>query len=176
MRKVTFGGASTLDNYIAREDGSYDWIMFGDELTEIMKDYWPRIDTIIMGRKTWEIAQKYASKSKDPHGNLETFVFSRTLEPGTRDGVTFLDSDPGDFVRDLKQKNGKEICIMSGGSLAKPLLEAGVIDEIGLNVHPILLGSGAALFYPMTKQIDLELIESKQFKNGCVYVLYHVKN
>jgi riboflavin biosynthesis pyrimidine reductase len=65
---------------------------------------------------------------------------------------------------------------MSGGSLAKPLLEAGVIDEIGLNVHPILLGSGAALFYPMTKQIDLELIECRPFKNGCVYMKYKVKN
>ena len=65
---------------------------------------------------------------------------------------------------------------MSGGSLAKPLLEAGVIDEIGLNIHPILLGSGAPLFYRMDKQMDLELIECRQFKNGCVYVNYRVKN
>jgi dihydrofolate reductase len=176
MRKVTFGCASTLDNYIAREDGSFDWIMFSDEAGEIMKAYWPRIDTMVMGRKTWEIAQKYASTSKKPHGDLQTFVFSKTLEPGTRDGVTFLNNDPGEFVLDLKQQDGKEICIMSGGSLAKPLLEAGVIDEIGFNIHPILLGSGAPLFYPMSKQINLEMIECRPFKNGCVYVLYRVKN
>jgi dihydrofolate reductase len=175
MRKVTFGCASSLDNYIAREDGSFDWIMHSDEANEIMKDYWPRIDTMVMGRKTWEIAQKYAGNAKKPHGELETYVFSTTLEPGNRDGVTFIDSDPAEFVRDLKRRDGKEICIMSGGSLAKPLLEAGVIDEIGLNIHPVLLGSGAPLFYKMDKQIGLEIINCRPFKNGCVYVLYRVK-
>ena len=176
MRKVTFGCATSLDNYIARDDGSYDWIMFSDEVGEIMKNYWANIDTMVMGRKTWEIAQKYAANSKKPHGDLETYVFSTTLEPGSRDGVAFVNSDPGEFVRELKQRDGKEICVMSGGSLANPLLEAGVIDEIGFNIHPILLGSGAPLFYPMSKQIDLELIKCRQFKNGCVYVLYRVKN
>lgn len=176
MRKVTFGCANSLDNYIAREDGSHDWLMFSDEAGEIMKSSWQRIDTMVMGRKTWEIAQKYAANSKKPHGDLETYVFSKTLEPGTRDGVTFVNSDPCEFVRKLKQRDGNEICIMSGGSLAKPLLEAGVIDEIGLNIHPILLGSGAPLFYRMDKQMDLELIECRQFKNGCVYVKYRVKN
>lgn len=175
MRKVTFGCANSLDNYIAREDGSYDWLMFSDEAAEVMKNYWPRIDTMVMGRKTWDIAQKY-SKSDKPHGDLETYVFSTTLEPGSREGVTFVNSDPGEFVRELKERDGKEICIMSGGSLAKPLLEAGVIDEIGFNIHPVLLGSGAPLFYPMSRQIDLELIQCRQFKNGCVYVLYRIKN
>lgn len=179
MRKVIFGCANSLDNYIAREDGSFDWIMHSDEANQLMKDFWPRIDTMIMGRKTYEMAQQYASKSekkKLPHGDLKTYVFSRTLQPGTRDGNTFLDKDPGEFVHNLKQQKGKDICIMSGGSLAKPLLEAGVIDEIGFNIHPILLGAGAPLFYPMNRQIDLELTECKPFKNGCVYVLYRVKN
>ncbi|HYJ90801.1 MAG TPA: dihydrofolate reductase family protein [Pyrinomonadaceae bacterium] len=179
MRKVTFGCANSLDNYIAREDGSFDWIMHSEEANQVMRDFWPRIDTMIMGRKTWEISQQYMKKSdkkKLPHGDLETYVFSRTLKPGEREGVTFLSDDPGQFVRELKQKEGKEIVIMSGGSLAKPLLEAGVVDEIGFNIHPVLLGSGAPLFYPMSRQIDLELIECRQFKNGCVYVLYRVRN
>jgi dihydrofolate reductase len=179
MRKVIFGCANSLDNFIAREDGSFDWIMHGEEANQLMKDFWPRIDTMIMGRKTYEMAQQYLPKSekkKLPHGDLKTYVFSRTLKSGTRDGYTFLDEDPAEFVRALKMEGGKEIVIMSGGSLAKPLLEAGVIDEIGLNIHPILLGSGAPLFYRMNRQIDLELIECKPFKNGCVYVLYRVKN
>ena|SRR6185369_17324533 len=146
MRKVTFGCANSLDNYIAREDGSFDWIMHSDEANQVMKDFWPRIDTMIMGRKTYDITKQFSQKSKKPHGDLETYVFSRTLNPGTRDGITFLNGDPGEFVRELKQRDGKEICIMSGGSLAKPLLEAGVIDEIGFNIHPVLLGAGAPLF------------------------------
>jgi dihydrofolate reductase len=56
------------------------------------------------------------------------------------------------------------------------LFEAGLIDEIGFNIHPVLLGSGIPLYYEMPRQIDLELIQSQTFKNGCVYVLYRVRN
>src|SRR5438270_6531522 len=113
MRKVTFSCATSLDNYIARQDGSYDWIMHSEEAMEIMKEYWPKIGTMIMGRKIWDIAQQVSGRSKNPHGGIETFVFSKTVEPGGRDGVTFLNSDPGDFVRALKQGDGKDIFIMS---------------------------------------------------------------
>jgi len=176
MRKVTFSCATSLDNYIARENGSFDWIMHSDEAMELMKDFWSRIGTMIMGRKTYDIAQQNAPRSKKADGQLETFVFSRTLEAGTRDGYTFVNTDPAEFVRDLKQPDGKDIFIMSGGSLARSLLEAGVIDDIALNIHPILLGSGVPLFYKMKRQIDLELIDCRPLKNGCVYVKYRVKN
>ncbi len=53
MRKVTFGGANSLDNFIARPDGAVDWLIWGDEAGEIMKGFWQNIDTIVMGRKTW---------------------------------------------------------------------------------------------------------------------------
>jgi dihydrofolate reductase len=64
---------------------------------------------------------------------------------------------------------------MGGGELAHSLLEAGLVDEIGFNIHPVLLGSGTPLFYPMKRQIDLELLDCRRFKNGCVYVMYRVK-
>jgi dihydrofolate reductase len=181
MRKVTFGGANSLDNYFARSDGAYDWIMWSEETNEIMKDYWSNIDTIVMGRKTWDVAVANAAKprkkkAKDPYGDIKTYVFSRTLQPGEQDGATILNRDPGEFVRQLKEQDGKEICIMGGGDLARSLFEAGVIDEIGFNIHPVLLGSGIPVFHQMTRQIDLELIECRPFKNGCVYVLYRVKN
>ena len=183
MRKATFGGANSLDNYIARPDGSYDWLLFGEDVAEIMKDFWPKIDTIVMGRKTWDVAQASMPKSKKkrkaalPDGTIKTYVFSRTLEAGeTDDGAIIVNDDPGEFVRSLKKQDGKEICIMGGGLLAKDLFEAGVIDEVGFNIHPVLLGSGIPLFHEMNKQIDLELIECRQFKNGCVYVNYRVKN
>ena len=183
MRKVTFGGASSLDNYIARSDGAFDWILMGDEVSEIMKDYWENIDTIVMGRKTWDVAvasspkkPEKKKKAANPYGKIKTYVFSRTLEAGDRDGAVMVNDDPGNFVRDLKQQDGKEICVMGGGELGRELLEAGVIDEMGFAIHPLLLGSGVPLFHEMKRQIDLELIECKPFKNGCVYVLYRVKN
>lgn len=181
MRKVTFGGACSLDGYFARPDHAVDWIMWSDETAGLMKDYWANIDTIVMGRKTWEVAmvsvpRTKGKKPKNPFAPMDTYVFSRTLEPGVRDGVTFLSDDPGKFILDLKKKEGKEICIMGGGGLAQTLLEAGAIDEIGLNIHPVLLGSGIPAFYDLNRQIDLELTECRPFKNGCVYVSYRVQH
>jgi dihydrofolate reductase len=76
----------------------------------------------------------------------------------------------------LKKQKGKDICVMGGGELGKSLLEAGVVDEIGFNIHPVLLGSGIPLFHLMKRQIDLELLECSPFKNGCVLVRYRVKH
>jgi dihydrofolate reductase len=182
VRKVTFGGGISLDKFIARRDGAADWIMWSDEAGELMKDYWSKIDTMIVGRKTWDVMQAgpkpraKSKKAKNPLAGIKTYVFSRTLEPGETDGATVLADDPGEFVRKLKQGPGKEICIMGGGELAKTLFEAAVIDEIGFNIHPVLLGSGIPLYHEMPRQIDLELIECRPFKNGCVYVLYRVRN
>jgi len=175
MRKVTFGGANSLDNFFAREDHSVDWLMWSSEAGEILKDYWANIDCMLMGRKTYEVTQKMNPSGKKPHGDMKTYVFSRTLEPGERDGVEIVTENVEEFVRGLKEQDGKNICLMGGGDLAKTFFEAGLIDEIGFNIHPVLLGSGIPLFYNMTKQIDLELIECRPFKNGCVYVLYKVK-
>jgi dihydrofolate reductase len=179
MRKVTFGGANSLDNFIARPDGAVDWLMWSDEAGEIMKEFWANIDTMVMGRKTWDVAvanspKKKKGKSADPYGGIKTYVFSRTLEAGDQDGAIVVNEDAGDFVRNLKEQDGKEICVMGGGELARDLFEAGVIDEIGFNIHPVLLGKGIPLFHAMSRQIDLELIKCRQFKNGCVYVLYRV--
>ncbi len=79
-------------------------------------------------------------------------------------------------MRKLKTEEGKGISILSGGLLAKPLFEANLIDEVRVNIHPVLLGSGIPLFHEMNHQIDLELITCKTFKNGCMLVTYRVKH
>lgn len=177
MRTVIFGGANSLDNYIAREDGSFDWILWSDEAAELMKEYWSRFDTLIMGRKTFEVAmQNSPDAGTDPYQGIKTIVFSRTLDPADFPAVEVVSADPGEFVLALKIQDGKDICVMGGGDLGRTLFEAGVIDEIGFNIHPLLLGSGVPLFHRMSRQIELELTECRQFKNGCVYVNYRVKN
>lgn len=176
MRKVVFGGANSLDNYIARPDGAVDWLLWGEESAELMKDMWSRFDTIVMGRKTYEEGKKMAPEGSNMFGGMRSVVFSRSLDPGKEPEVEIISSDPGTFVRDLKGKNGKDICVMGGGEIGRCLLEAGVIDEIGFNIHPVLLGEGVPLFHKMDKQVDLELLECRQFKNGCVYVSYRVKH
>lgn len=176
MRKVTFGGASSLDNFIARENGEVDWLMWSDEVTALTGDFWKQIDTILMGRKTFEVALKHAGENNDgDDSGIKTYVFSRTLKNGDYKNVEIISENAAEFVRGLKNSDGKEICLMGGGDFAKTLFEAGLIDEVGFNIHPVLLGAGVPLFYEMNKQIDLELLECKPLKNGCIYVLYKVK-
>jgi dihydrofolate reductase len=175
MRKVTFGGANSLDNYFARTDHAMDWLLWSDEAAAVMADYWKTIDTVLMGRKTYEVALR-SGQGGGAYPGIQTYVFSRTLPPGSAAGATIISADAVAFVRELKQRDGKDICLMGGGDLARPLFEAGLIDEIGFNIHPVLLGSGIPLFHPMSRQIDLELQECRAFKNGCVLVTYRVKH
>lgn len=175
MRKITFGGANSLDNYFARKDDSIDWLMWSDEMTPVMTDYWKTVDTILMGRRTYEVALKHSKGKSNAYPGIKTYVFSRTLEAKANEDVKIISENVVEFVRDLKSEAGKDICLMGGGNLAKTFFEAGLIDEIGFNIHPVLLGAGVPLFYEMNRQIDLELIECKPFKNGCVLVTYRVK-
>lgn len=176
MRKVTFGGANSLDNYIARKDDSVDWLMWSKEAAAYMKDYWKTIDTVLMGRKTYEVGLKLSEGQSNPYPGVKTYVFSRTLKEIGDASVELVKEDAAGFVRKLKKQEGKDICVMGGGDFAKTLFEAGLIDEIGFNIHPVLLGSGIPLFLEMKQQINLELLECKPFKNGCVLVTYRVKN
>ena len=176
MRKVVFGGANSLDNYFARKDDSVDWLMWGKEVAEVMTDFWKTIDTVVMGRRTFEVGLKLSKGKANPYPELKSYVFSRTLKPETYPDVNIIVDDPGNFVRKLKKQKGKDICVMGGGLLAKSLFEAKVIDEIGFNIHPVLLGSGIPLFHEMKQQINLKLLQCRPFKNGCVYVSYQVKH
>jgi dihydrofolate reductase len=176
MRKVTFGGAPSLDNYFARENGAVDWLMWSDEAAAVMGEYWKTIDTVLMGRKTYEAAREMTKGKSNPYPNMKSYVFSRTLKARKDEPVEIISSDAVTFVRGLKRQAGKDICVMGGGDLAHTLFEARLIDEIGFNIHPVLLGSGTPLFYPMRRQIDLELLDCKRFKNGCVCVSYRVKH
>ena len=173
MRKVVFGGANSLDNYFARKDDSVDWLKWSDELSKLMADYWKRFDTVIMGRRTYEAAARIGSGA---YPGVANYVFSRTLKAEKKTRIQFVSEDAADFVARLKKKDGKDICVMGGGLLAKALFEADLIDEIGFNIHPVLLGSGIPIFHEMKRQIDLELLECKTFKNGCVLVTYKVKH
>jgi dihydrofolate reductase len=174
MRTVTYGGANSLDNFIARPDGSFDWLLDSEEANAELTAYWKTIDTILMGRKTYEVALKH-----DPSGGaypgITNYVFSKTLKPGAIPGGEITSADIIEFVRELKAKPGKGIFLMGGGELARPVLEAGLVDELHLCIQPLLLGSGIPLFHPMNRQTDLELKSCKAFRNGCVMVVYRVK-
>jgi len=173
MRKVTFGGANSLDNFFARKNDEVDWLLWDKEVNSIATRFWKTIDTVVMGRRTYEATVKAGSGA---YPGVKNYVFSRTLIQSTGKRIEIIAEDAALFIRKLKSRKGRGICVMGGGVLARSLFEADLIDEIGFNVHPVLLGSGIPLFYEMSRQINLELIDCNQLKNGCVVLRYKVKH
>ncbi len=173
MRKITFGVANSLDNRLARADHTADWLLWSDEVMEAIEDFWKDIDTILMGRKTWEATSKMEAPSLP---GVKTYLFSRSLKESPDKSVELVSTDAAAFVRSLKSKDGKDICCMGGGDFARSLFEADLIDELRLNIHPLLLGSGPPLFPELSRQIDLELVECRTLEHGCVAVTYRIKH
>ena len=175
MRKVLFGGANSLDNYIAGPGESIDWLRWSDDAARIAAESFKGVDTMLMGRKTFEFGQKMGGGPKLT--GVRSYVFSRTLErlPEGSD-AELVREDVADFVRRLKGDPGGGILVMGGGELGGALIEAGLVDEIGLSVHPVLVGGGTPLFHPLSRRIELELIEARPIARQCVLLRYRVLN
>ena len=174
MRTVTYGGAFTLDGFITGPNESMDWLKWSREVGEIIQAYWKTIDTMLMGRKTWEFAQR--AGGGPPMTGITTYVFSRTLKSIDQPGVTLVSDDAAGFVAKLKKGKGKGICVMGGGDFARSLFEADLIDEVGVNVHPVLLGAGTPGFLDAKRRLDLRLTECRQLSTGCVSLRYDVRH
>lgn len=176
MRLVTYGGACSLDGFIAGPNGEADWITFSREVGAIMEAYWAGIDTLLMGRRTWEVAQSYSGGSDPGMSGIRSYVFSRTLSRIDQPGVTLVREDAAAFVKALKRKPGKGICVFGGGVLAQSLLAGGVIDEIGFTMQPVILGRGIPGIPDPGSRVSLRLAECRELSNGCVYLRYRVKH
>ena len=179
MRKVVYSLTNSLDNFIARADGAADWILMGDEIMNEFPKLYARFDTVLIGRKTYDFTlQQNPETSQEMSGFMEmrTYVFSRTLKDNSNPGVKIVSDNVGEFVRSLKKESGKDIWLMGGGILATSLLKERLVDEIGVAIQPILLGSGVPLFPDIGIQVDLQLLECKTYKNGIVGLSYLVKN
>ena len=171
MRRVIYGGACSLDGFVAGPGGTLDWLHFSDEVQEVMARSWANADTLLFGRKTWEVSAGSGGGGMD---GVKSYVFSRTLTESPAAGVELVRDDAGEFVRRLKAAPGRDILVMSGGNLAAALLGAGVIDEVGLNIHPVLLGSGVPAFLDPGRRISMSLEECRRIDGGCVLVRYRV--
>src|SRR5258708_30010345 len=138
MRIVTYGGAVTLDGFLAGVDGSVDWLHFSKDVQDVMTEYWKDVDTILMGRKTYEVAAAQGragkknpkkAKSRTEKDAMRSYVFSRTLREIDEPVVELVAGDAVACVPDLKRRPGKGIWLMGGGELAQSLLAAGFVDQ-----------------------------------------------
>jgi dihydrofolate reductase len=180
MRTVTYGAACSLDGFIAGPDKALDWLHYSTDVTDVMAEYFKSIDTILFGRKTWVDAQAMSADESQPPDDafrgIQSYVFSRTLETLADPRVRLVRDDATDFVRDLKKQPGRGICVMGGGELARSLFEADLIDEVGLNIHPILLGGGIPMFPTPGPRVSLKLLSSRVLSGGCVLANFRVQH
>ena len=134
-----------------------------------MAPFFKTIDVAIMGRKTYDIAKVMGGGFG---GRMISYVMSRTLPPGKREGVTFTQESPGQLVARLRKASGKDIWMMGGGELARDFLREDVIDELYLGVVPVLIGEGLPLFPAGFPQRDFELLENKTYSKGLIALKY----
>src|SRR5262245_4545151 len=141
MRKVVYGGAMSLDGFIAGPNGEYDWIIMDPDID--FAALMARFDTFLIGRKTFD-AMRRMGDAAPPTPGIKSIVFSRTLRPEDCPHAT-LSADAEGVVADLRKKPGKDIALFGGGELFRSLLAAGLVDEVGVSVVPVLLGGGIPL-------------------------------
>ena len=167
MRKLILQLATTIDGYIEGPNGEYDWCFSDPDEDYGMTAFLENIDTLLMGRKTYEVMQAAEEKY---FTDKTWIIISKTLKEAKEGEV--LDNDIVENVRKLKEKEGKDIWLFGGAELSKMLLENNLIDQIELAVHPILLGSGKLLFSDLAQRKPLELIEAIPYRSGLVMMKY----
>ena len=171
MRKVILSLAVSLDNLIEGPNGEYDWCIIDPEYD--FNSFFNRIDTLFIGRKTYEMSLKIGDH---PPGfpKFKEYIFSTTLDK-VKPGAILIKDDIKTEVEKIKKEKGKDIWLFGGASLTTSLLNLGLIDELSLAVHPIILGSGKPLFQNIKDRINLDLIDTKTYsKTGLVSLIYSI--
>ena len=169
MRNVVLGLGISLDGYIARPDGAVDFLFMPKDYS--MASFFAGIDTAIMGRKTYDVAKSMGGGSFGG-SKMVSYVLSRTLPPGERDGLIFTKQSPAALISQLRKRPGKHIWLMGGGELARDFLKADLVDELYLGVVPVLLGQGIPLFPSGFPQRDFSLVENKTYSKGLISLKY----
>jgi dihydrofolate reductase len=169
---VVLGLGISLDGYIARPDGTLDFLFMPKDYS--MAPLFATIDTALIGRKTLDAALKMGGGSF-ARSSMATYVFSLSLAAGKRDGLIFTHQTPGALVRQLRKSKGKNIWLMGGGELARDFLKADLVDELYIGMVPVLIGAGIPLFPPGFPQREFSLVENKTYSKGLIALKYKRK-
>jgi dihydrofolate reductase len=169
MRKIILNIAVSLDGYIEGPSGEFDWCFTDQDYG--MSDFMRRIDTIFFGRKSYELMLRM---TKDPFPAKTKYVFSKTKRYAG-DRTRSVSQDLKNEINAIKEQKGKDIWLFGGARLISTLLNLGLVDELQLAVHPLILGGGKPLFEDIDGKKEFALIDTKTYPTGLVQLFYEQK-
>ena len=184
LGRVTIHMAASLDGFIARKDGSVDWLETSDEFAggksmdpAFVESFLKTIDCYVMGSRTYETALRFADKGFGwPYGDKPTFVLTRRELPRIRDTIEFYSGDLAQLVNGRLRSTFRSIWFVGGGTVSGECLRRQLADEIRYSILPILIGEGIPFFDKLDKDVPLHLAEVSAYKSGIVELRYEVRS
>jgi dihydrofolate reductase len=182
--RVTIHMVASLDGFIARKDGSVDWMETSDEFMggdtlepEFVEAFLKTIDCYVMGSRTYETALSFEAKGFGwSYGDKPTFVLTSRDLRRTRDTVAFYSGDLAQFVTGRLRPTFRSIWFVGGGMVSAECLRLGLADEVRYSILPTLIGDGISFFEKLDRDVLLHLVEIKAYKNGMVALRYDVRH
>ena len=180
---VTIHMAASLDGFIARKDGSVDWMETSDEFAdgdaldaEFVEAFLKMIDCYVMGSRTYETALNFEAKGFGwSYGDKPTFVLTTRELRKTRDTVEFYSGDLALLVDERLKPNFRSIWVVGGGEVSSECLRLGLANEIRYSIMPVVIGDGISFFKGLDKDVALHLVEMKAYVTGMVALRYEVR-
>jgi dihydrofolate reductase len=181
MRKILAFLVVTVDGYYEGPNGEFDWPVVDEEFNEFGLRQLEEVDTLLFGRVTYEGMASYwptpAAEQDDPRvaakmNTLPKLVVSRTLDKADWANTRILRDDVAAELTRLKRQPGKDIAIFGSSGLVVSLLAMGLVDELRIMVHPVVLGAGRSLFRTAPERMHLHLVEARPFRSGSVLLTY----
>lgn len=180
---VTIHMAASLDGFIARNDGSVDWLETadqfdgGDTMTpEFVAEFLTTIDCYVMGSRTYETALEFEARGMGwSYGDKPTFVLTSRELRKTRASVEFYSGELARLVTERLKPNFRSIWFVGGGAVCGECLRLGLADEVRYSIMPILIGEGVSFFDRLDTDVALHLVEVKGYDSGMVALRYEVR-
>jgi dihydrofolate reductase len=181
--RVIIHMVASLDGFIARKDGSVDWLETADKFeggdtmsTEFVAEFLKTIDCYVMGSRTYETALGFEAKGLGwAYGDKPTIVLTSRELPQTRNTVEFYSGDLAGLVNERLKPKFRSIWFVGGGQLSGECLRLGLADEVRYSIVPVLIGDGISFFGGLNKDVPLHLVETKAYDNGMVALRYDVR-
>lgn len=170
-KKIILYIATSLDGFIARKNGSVDWLSPYEKSGEDYgyKEFYDKVGTLIMGNTTY---QQTISFGNFPYNEKECFVFSKTTNKCQNGDISFVNGDVKKFIEELKPKDDKNIWLVGGASTIDKFLKHDLIDEYIISIIPLLLGEGIHLFKEKNVEKSLKLLNTKSYDSGLIQIHY----